>query len=414
MKHILITLALLLPTLHASADDFDFVEYTSNGWSLLTCGPETVLWATCLSPNGRYVSCWRDTGVGTTLLDMWTGASYDHGGGGEGSAISNDGLVVGTNGTFNPVTGNAPQGAGINGYGISSDGSIIVGISGGGAAVYKDGKTTTLPRPTSRQVGGEFQSIRAIDVADDGSVICGYVETWLAAQGMILWRLNADGDYELDPVCGDYLEFEFTGDKPYLEFAPTGMSHDGKWVGLTVSENDGAWGGTTHAVWYSVETGEIIEPEELFTCASTRLSSNGEMLVHTGDIDSQNRKAMLWILGEPSPQYLSDLYPNVPEFASYDDDTWNYGVGISADGRYIAGMGWHYIEGYDEYYARRVSWYFDREAYNAVPEGVEDSSHGITIVSEEYYTLDGKRVDAPQKGVTIVKSGDKARKVMTR
>ncbi len=386
----------------------DFIEYTSNGWSLLTNGPETVMWATCMSPNGRFVSCWLDSGVGQAFLDMFEGTYYERTGSGEGSGISNDGTVVGTCGTYNLITGSAPRG---NGMAISTDGTIIAGNS-----IYNNGKTYSLPRPTEEQVGGEYQGMSVIGVSDDAKVVCGYIINWFLGYGMVLWFLNDNDEYELYPWCGGKMEMEFSGDRPYYELCPTALSRDGKWVAMTVSENDGTLaGGTTHAVWYDVENDSIIEPEELFTCSSTRMSDAGEMLVHTGEIDSQSRKAMIWKLGDPSPVYLAEMYPDVPEFADYDLDTWNYGTGISADGRFICGMGWHYIEGYDEYYARRVSWYFDREAYNLpVDEGISRTNNGLTITSEQYFSIDGKRLPAPQKGLNIVKTNNDTKKVLVK
>ncbi len=404
-KKIILSAVVALFSLAAAAD---------NGFTLVTRGAETIVWAIGISPDGHYMSCWLGTDDGSALYDTRTGDFYIYSGESEFCAVTNEGMMLGYGAGcfgYNPITGEKLSG-GMSAKGATTDGSIIVG----GTSYYKDGRTHSLPRPSQKDLGFEFQGVTALDISDDGSLIVGYVEDWYLGQGAILWHLNDDGDYEVDPVCRDYHEGSFSGDKPYLNDGPTAMSHNGRYIAINFTDNDGAWGGTPYVGRYDMETGVLEKSTISTSCSATRIANDGTMLVHTGDADSQNRHAMIWLPGEENPVYMKNLYPDVPEFAAYDEDDWNYGTCISSDGRYICGMAWPYIEGDDEYYARRVSWLFDREAYN-VETGIHEATAAGTIFDSsvaEYYSLDGKKLAAPQKGINIIRQGGKVSKAIVR
>ncbi len=390
----------------------------ANGYTMYTRGANNSLWAIGLSPGGRYMTGWLGSGVGSALLDTETDTYYIVEGSSEYCAVSDDGMMVGygVGFAYNPITGESlPGGEDMIGKGISTDGTIVVGVSGSSAAYWKDGQVRMLPQPTEEELGFEFQQTVALDVSDDGSVICGYVTDWYLGMGGLMWYL-VDGEYVLDPICAGYHEGG-DGNNPYYQDAPTAMSHNGKYVAFTLSENDGSWtGGTVHVARYNVETGEVEVGNVGSDISSTRIANDGTMLVHTGDLDSQMRRAMIWEPGQSAPAYMSELYPDIAEFALYDEDDWNYGTCISSDGRYICGQAWHYIEGEGEDYARRISWLFDREAYGN-DTGIHDAGALLKTDADcepEFYSLDGMRLDAPRKGLNIVKTGGKARKVMVR
>ncbi len=392
-----------------------------NGFTMYTRGADTSLWAIGLSPDGRYMSCWLGSGVGSALLDTYTDTYYVSEGSSEYCAVTNDGMMLGYGEGFgyNPITKETLSGN-LMGKGATTDGTIIVGagVVGGWsleAGYYKDGKVTTLQQPTEEDVGFDpGQGTVALDVSDDGTVICGYLIDWFAGQAGLLWKLDDNGEYVLDPICKGLHEGEFSGDAPYFYDSPTAMSHNGKYIAFDFIDNDGAYGGTPYVGRYNMETGEMETSSVLVACSATRIANDGTMLVHTGDADSQSRKAMLWTTDMDNPEYMADLYPDVKEFAAYDADDWNYGTCISSDGRYICGMAWHYIEGDGEDYARRISWLFDREAYvstgihETAPVEVYDSS------TQEFYSLDGKRLSSPQKGLNIIRQGNKVSKVIVK
>ncbi|MCD8305228.1 MAG: hypothetical protein LUC49_00995 [Prevotella sp.] len=384
-----------------------------NGFTMYTRGADTSLWAIGLSPDGRYMSCWLGSGVGSALLDTYTDTYYVSEGSSEYCAVTNDGMMIGYGEGFgyNPITGETLSGN-MLGKGATTDGTIIVG--NGGYYSAKDKKVHSLPKPSADDLGFEFQGMVAMDISDDGSLIAGYVEDWYLGQAMVLWHLNANGEYEVDPVCAGHHEGEFSGDREYYTDGVTAMSHNGRYIAINFVDNDGTMpGGTPYVGRYDMETGELTKSTLKMSCSATRIANDGTMLVHTGDADSQNRKAMLWTTDMDNPEYMADLYPDVKEFAAYDADDWNYGTCISSDGRYICGMAWHYIEGDGEDYARRISWLFDREAYvtgihEAAPVEVIDSS------TQEFYSLDGKRLSSPQKGLNIIRQGNKVSKVIVK
>ncbi len=383
-----------------------------NGFKMYTRGADTSLWAIGLSPNGRYMSCWLGSGVGSALLDTYTDTYYVTEGSSEYCAVTNDGMMLGYGKGFgyNPITGETLSG-GMMAKGATTDGTIIVG----GGSYYKNGKVHSLPKPSEEELGFEYQGVTALDISDDGSLICGYVSDWFLGQGAVLWKLNDSGNYEVDPICSGYHEGEFSGERAYFNDGPTAMSHNGRYIAINFTDNDGTMSGSTPYVGrYDMETGVLVKSTVRVSCSATRIANDGTMLVHTGDADSQNRKAMLWTTDMENPEYMSDLYPEVKEFAEYDEDNWNYGTCISSDGRYICGMAWHYIEGEGEDYARRISWLFDREEYTTGIHNAEQTEKVFDSGEAEYYSPDGKKLSAPQKGLNIIRQNGKVSKVIKR
>ncbi len=397
MRHLLITLLCLGAIATAHAD---------NGFYLVTTGPNTSLWAIGLSPNGRYMSCWMGTdGAGSALYDTVTDEYYYYTSWSEYDAVSDTGLMVGygaNNFAYNPLTEEEyinPDGYEMLGRGVNADGTIVVGaiIENGyqyRACYYEDGELQFLVKEPNTRYGQESQ---ATDVSDDKSIICGYTNS-----GITLWHRTDSGDYEAETLTA------FRGQ-------PTAMSHNGRYVALNIGGNPG------HIGRYDIETGTLDEGYlynangTTLTCSATRVSNDGTVLAHTNDANSQNRRPLIWEPGG-DVEYMADKYPEVSEFTDYSDQDWNYPTNISSDGRYIIGMAWTYIEGYDEYYARRVSWRFDREEY-ATAMGIHEISPAATDATgsgTQLYSLDGKRLSTPQKGINIIKNGGKTKKVIVK
>ncbi len=398
MNRFLLSCVILLSTLTVAAD---------NGFHLVTLGPETSLWAIGLSPNGRYMSCWLGTdGAGSALYDTYTDEYYYYTSWSEYDAVSDTGLMVGYGANifaYNPLTEEEyvnPDDCDIIGRGVNADGTVVVGsnIENGyqyRACYYEDGEVHFLVLEPNTHYGQESQ---AMDVSDDKSIICGYTNS-----GITLWHRTADGSYEAETITA------FRGQ-------PTAMSHNGRYVALDMNSN-----GIGYIGRYDIETGEL-EAGYLYnsygrqlTCSATRVSNDGTIMAHTNDSNSQSRRPLIWEKGG-DVEYMADKYPEVSEFLDFDDQDWNYPTNISADGRYIIGMAWTYIEGYDEYWARRVSWLFDREEY-AEAVGIHEVTADITpILSDKSkcYTLDGRQVSTPQKGINLVRSGNTVKKIIVQ
>ncbi len=422
MKKILLSALAAMIGVAGFADDY--------GFTMLTQGANTqMMWAIGISPDGHYVTC---SHIASALCDTQTSAVYNVEDEGEFNAVTNSGLMLGwLTGAiyaYNPLDESATltYGNGGSNYaiarGATADESIIVGDAIFNyfqeKAFYKksDGELTLLPYPTEAEVGCAIQGTVALNVSDDGKYICGYAIDEEDHQGALLWVLNDDGEYELEVLCKGIFP------KPYYFYTPTAMSHNGKYMAFTLQDNDGEYGGAEYVGLYDVENREMIATATLPSggdCSSTRIANDGTILVHSGDLDSQARHALIWLPDTDGPQYMRDVYPEVEEFGIYDDDQdWNYPTDVTPDGRYICGMAFYYFEGEGEDYARRIGWVFDRQKYaeaTADPTGIKEvSTEPDGNAGTEYYSIDGKKLSAPQKGLNILKTGSKVTKTIIK
>ncbi len=416
MKKFLFTAILAGACLAGYADNY--------GFTTLTQGANSQMWSIGISPNGRYVTSSYGTSV---LYDTQTGEYYNIEYEGEFGAVTNSGLMLGYLNTdaiyaYNPFdsTATLTYGDGDSSYaiarGATTDESIIVGDAVSHYytehAFYKKSGAdlALLPEPTETELGCGIQGTVAVSVSDDGKYISGYVIDELAHEGALLWVLNDDGDYDLEILCKGIFP------NKYYWYEPTAMSHNGKYIAFTIQENDDEYGGSYYMGLYDVEKREMIATATIDgggDCTSTRIADDGTIIGHTDYPDSQSRNALIWLAGKDEVQYMSDVYPAVTEFAEYDEEQeWNYPTDITPDGRYICGMAYHYFEGEGEDYARRIGWVFDRDEYPAT--GIQEISAATdeNHAAPEYYSIDGKRLNAPQKGLNIVKTGGKATKIV--
>lgn len=143
--------------------------------------------------------------------------------------------------------------AGSDAYGITADGSTIVGFHFDAswtthACIWtNNGQTRTdLPLPTAEQLGFEFDYVGARWISADGSTILGYAQdantgNWVA----MAWRRNGT-TYEPVSFSNDYFQtytFDESGNpvlpeqpNPYYIFEPTALSQDGNYVALRLVE----------------------------------------------------------------------------------------------------------------------------------------------------------------------------------
>ncbi len=444
MKRILFTVLIALVGMAAFAD--------GNGLTTLTLGANRSFWAIGISPNGKYVTGWvYGEGDGSNdgcpaLYNTETGTFSLCQYGGECTAVTNDGTMLGYMGdngyAYNTLTDKMLEWGNSTSYpiacGSTTDGDIIVGsyIYGGWqhkACYMKDGNLYALPWPSLEDVGfptvpegedeDDYNSVmgtRALSISDDGKLICGYMINNYECKGALLWRLNEEtGEYELDPICKGKLEYAyFDGTLPYLDYEPTAMSHNGKYIAFTLQDNDGALGGNYYVGLYDVEQGEMIATGKINgDCSSTRVSNDGTVLVHSGDLDSQSALPYIWYPGTDAPQAMTDVFSQLTILKDFNEQGFNKPNDITPDGRYIVGMMYYYFEGEDEDYTRRASWLLDtQEYYGATGIGSinvsADESDAAAV--PEYYSIDGKRLAAPQKGVNIVRQGSKTSKVIVQ
>ncbi len=401
MRKIITVLCIVLLSVASRAD---------NGFTRYTLGPESILWAVGLSPDGRYMSCWLGSGEGSALLDTATGDYYYYNYGSEFDAVTNDGMMIGWGEIgvigHNPITGETiTLDEDAIGKAATTDGSIIVGsviINGWKqrAFYYKDGELNYLYEPTTEELGFEpGEGSVASYVSDDGKTIIGYVINWLGGSTKIRWTLNDDGEYVFDKI---------------YKKSPAALSHSGNYVAYNSSQHDDNGSKLTCIGRYNRTTGETQEGVTSINCSANGIAEDGTVIAIQSS-GMQLRRAVIWTPEMDAPDYMANVYPEVKEFAEYDEDDWNYSTGISSDGRYLCGMAWHYIEGDGEYYARRISWYFDRLEYEEAT-GIHETPVIKTYDSEtaEYYSPDGKKLSAPQKGLNIIRQNGKVSKMIVR
>ncbi|MGM9862310.1 MAG: hypothetical protein ACI30W_06910 [Muribaculaceae bacterium] len=222
--------------------------------------------------------------------------------------VSNTGIGVGMNGNSAPsidfATGEktdleTPEGFVSIANGISPDGSIIVGLYYSAETYVEkpcywdaDGTLHELPEANEEELGFEYNGSRAVAVSDDGKTIVGYVIDNFAGNPPIIWRLDEDetsdtfGQWVYDiAIILDKFEPGY-GDKPYYQMTPTCISHNGKYVAVTLTMNNE--NSSNGLGLFDIEEGSFVEVpinEELqlqnaFHPAS--VSNNGDIVGYYG------------------------------------------------------------------------------------------------------------------------------------
>lgn len=399
-----------------------------------------------MSPDGRFVCGATFAWSGfiydneehkTVLVDEEMGAVYiDNsvqllGINNMGSAVGfddNGGILVNIDGSYKVLGGYSSETPLILPQSINADGSIIVGAVANQAWVqnacyWKDGEIKTLPMLTSEEAGFQVNGSVAIDVSEDGSIICGYILDRQARYPLVTWTLSDNGEYQLNPVFMDYFEpsnvairsddgdiigYE-TGDKPYLIFTPGAMSPDGKTIAMQVVPNNEDETTIAYKVaFYDVQTGEldvidnpggVIDDYGFFTLVS--VSNNKEAVGYAGILGEG--MAPFIVYGKTGEdKTLNQAFPNLSELDRYQESQ-DLGMpylatSISQDGKYIAG-----------YAVTIVNDTMVAEAF-IIETGADDT--GVATIKDldrkevSLYSVDGKKLDRPVRGVNIIRYSD--------
>ena len=390
--------------------------------------------AQAISSNHRYVAGpamnYYDSSYGMFVYDLETKQysvkpAVDYYGA-DIRAVTDDGVAIGYNGpgvtftTDGTVTELTTPNPGVTyGRDVTADGSMIVGCytdeTGfmSHACIWKDGEYEALPEPTTEEMGFEVNGTSAFYVTDDGSIIAGYVVDNFSSNPVIVWRLQDDGSYKLDLICKDY----FMGtnedtEHEYTLFTPAGLSRNGKYLALNVGRMDSE----QRMARYDLETGELEEfvadgTGDITAGAetnSTAISNDGTIIgwMLTGEWMMQVRSALIWRNGEKQAQLIANQYPEITELAEYDTVGFNTICDITPDGRYIAGFAM------DETYMYKGYMLDLGEVSSGISRPTVDAGNNTEVAR---YTIDGKRIDAPVKGLNIIKRADgTAVKVMVK
>lgn len=360
--------------------------------------------------------------------------------GGELDVIKDNGMALGwddrTNMMVDAKTGTITRlsltdaSLGVKGalvYDMNQDNSIIVGIAAvepGNynyhAAYWENLKCHLLPEPTEEEVGIYFNGCRPVWVSGDGSIIAGFLIDRLATYPLVLWLRQEDGSYKLDPVFLRYWwdeEKKNSSPKPYLCFQPLAMNDAGTTIMLKLT-NTGARG-MNYVAYYDIATETItpvivdgnngIPAGSFLEIYRTGLSNAGTV-VGTVYVGNGSHLGFIMYAEDKQPRILSNVFPTLERLEDYEDGPDGMGVGeykisgISPNGRYITGMGLAPVDNTLDLYEGFV-----------INTGYEESGSGTDAVEEvvavptgvtEYFTLDGRKVSAPVRGINIVRTPD--------
>lgn len=161
-------------------------------------------------------------------------------------------------GSYTTLAGDADD-AGASAYGITEDGSIIVGFHFDEAwvtyaCIWTNNGTvrTDLPTPTEAEVGFPIDYASARWISADGSVILGYVQDAYSGDWVAVSWKKIDGQYVVTPIANNFYQSRAFGPdgtivipenaNPYFKFEPYALSANGEWAAISVvpayDEND--------------------------------------------------------------------------------------------------------------------------------------------------------------------------------
>lgn len=383
-----------------------------------------------ISPDGRYVCGTLENAVGIFIGDLDSDRMLyqvsEGDDGGQLMNINNQGVAIGFSGepgiTFDmegtETILRVPEDFKyVVGQDISADGSVEVGLMvGEGYQIFpaysKDGGVwQTLPMPdmdlgdyNTRQCGARY-------VSEDGKIILGYIG---ALGPATLWRLNDKGEYEADPFFDEYaMRTKEDVDHQYITFEAEGMSPDGHYVLIKVCEYSNGVPGLNMPAIYDTRTQKLEvynEQQDIdiyeIGLTPTAIANDGTFIGMLGSA-ALNGGAFIMKAGETQAEMYTEAFPEYAEiFEFLDLCGYHMPADISADGRHIIGNGW-YSPSQDPY-ASDANFYFmtyviGRGGTSGIQTAEADLNDSIPT---DYYTIDGRHLDTPVKGINIIRMSD--------
>ena len=309
---------------------------------------------------------------------------------------------------------------------ISNDGSIITGLAYIQddplyyAAYWENGNAHLLPVPTEEETGWRIYGSRARFISDDGNIIAGYMTDRLSTFPLIYWTRTDDGSYEMHPVFLDYFCDSKVHDKPYFRFSPQAMSPDGQWIALSTMESTttGYFTEPNILALYHIPTGEMkkiaIDGNHGIPRDIIRLQVWDHGIANDGTIvgwfeDRGGRFPFIVFPEELVARAFTDAFPTIDNFFAYDEIGDDAVSCISANGRYVGGCAWILSEEYDMGYYEA---YVLDTGRNISPDDDEAEKSGVSDIlpdpdaAPEYYDIAGHRLNAPVRGINIVRMSD--------
>ena len=397
--------------------------------NVLPTSADPYLFGITMSANGKYVG--GTDVMGLMFVSDWADGKVtltenaDEDLGSQVRCVSNSGVGYGFNGdycvsfsidgtekTYNDgtegmISGCTPDGKTLVGY-LKED----IEVNGKEITlprpyIWKDGATegTMLPFQMPDELGIKGNGTLATYISEDASVICGYYIYRYPTRPIVMWHRQADGTYKYDPVFKRHIPINGTDIDGIM--SPTGMSANGKWVALTVSD-----GNIVKLGRYDVENDkvEIIDYEDLGDgdiMEGAGIANDGAMVGY-GTTELENRYGLYCPAGSTKAQLLSVAFPGVTELADFDNDGMHVPGAITPDGRYICG----YAEREKGGNAIYNTYVLDTKGEAGVGSITVSETNGV----QSAYSLDGHRVNLDShRGLTIIKGADgKVSKVLKR
>lgn len=418
-----------------------------------------------ISPNGKYVS--GSTYLYPAFTSVWQeqknkvyleadGSVFENYGG-ELRGINNQGIAVGFDDLgpmivnaieekiehipFNNPDANFSDVYVLNDINDDPDLQIIVGqvklIKSGDpkivsqACYWENGVPHLLPQPASNnEFAGNndpekvyFYGSTALRVSSDGKVIMGNLIDRMYTNPMVFWVRQDDGTYEYFGAYEEYWSDQRDVDqKPYLRFKAEAMSPDGYTIAVTLKPNYYGTEITTvnQLGLYDVGSGKLVkivetdgtnnipagQTLELFYGAV----SNSRTVVGSVYTKSGSLSPFILHFDDEQPTLFMDAFDTIDLFADMNEAK-NGGdnkvSAISADARYITGCGWmldsRFNIGY--YHGYVLDTGVSEEPY--VPSELPGSGVGKVALEEAgdpvYYNISGQRLNAPVKGINIIR-----------
>lgn len=389
-----------------------------------------------ISPNGKYVggstlagmmfiSEWADHN--SLVIDESFGSIYDDFGG-EIRGISDSGIGVGFDDagavivdlpqqSYNLLERTRPSNGikDVLANSITPDAKIIVGdIIGEGynskPVYWENSELHYLPLPDHTDFGFVPEGYSAQQITDDGSIIMGHAIDNFSTFPMVLWYRQEDGSYICDPVFKGYFEGGY-GENEFLRFKGMSINGNGTSIIMKVQYNttDPKLMGVNLLAMYSVKEksldvihidGEHGIPEGTDCDVWFNGISNNNTVVGWYRLTNGERYPFIMYPEELQPMKLSDAFPSLEKLKVFDESEEHALSGISADGRYLCGMGVDYSDVYSTYIY--VGYVIDTKGDDAGVSSIGNESFG----KEKYYGIDGLRYNELRKGLNILRYPD--------
>lgn len=373
-----------------------------------------------MAPNGKYISGYAAS-TGQPIVADWQNGDvkvFENVTGAETPWVNSDGTAVGYNRQgsvkLNFQTGeyediDPTDEAGIRGVceAITEDGTVIVGAYidtdwNETACYWENGLRKDLPVPTADELGFEIDGAHAKYISKDGSIIVGYLNMIPVLDPMVIWQRQADGTYQCNPICKDWVRVNDDAQQaanPYKKFTPAGISPDGQFIAVNIRDyySDDDWDWPEMKIGrYEVATGklEVFELEDL-SCTAEAIANDGTIVGETEGLDTYG---IILRPGDEKPQAMYIVY-GIDEFFYFDTYGGHEVKAISEDARYIAGVG-PVMKGESIFPSGRDAYVLDTKSETTAITAVNKGERSKAA----YYTVDGRKSNAPVKGLNIVKT----------